>query len=42
LDRGIGGLLAAVDVVPDDIVDDYLGTVRRGDLRAARAARQQR
>lgn len=27
-------LLAAVDVEPDEIVDDYLETVRRGDLRA--------
>jgi hypothetical protein len=28
-------LLAAVDTDPEEIVDDYLETVRRGDLRAA-------
>jgi len=32
-------LLAAVDVVADEIVDDYLETVRRGDLRATPADR---
>lgn len=32
-------LLTAVDVEPDEIVDDYLETVRRGDLRAARGNR---
>ncbi len=32
-------LLAAADVVPDDIGDDYLETVRRGGLRAARTGR---
>lgn len=30
-------LLAAVDVEPTEIVDDYLETVRRGDIRAATA-----
>jgi protein-tyrosine phosphatase len=32
-------LLAAVDVEPDEIVDDYLETVRLGDLRAASSNR---
>jgi protein-tyrosine phosphatase len=32
-------LLAAADVEPDDIVEDYLETVRLGDLRAASANR---
>jgi hypothetical protein len=32
-------LLAAVNVEADEIVDDYLETVRRGDLRAASANR---
>jgi len=32
-------LLAAASVRTDEIVDDYLETVRRGDLRAARAKR---
>jgi len=30
-------LLAAVDVDPAEIIDDYLETIRRGDLRAAAA-----
>lgn len=32
-------LLAAIDTEPDDIVDDYLETVRLGDRRAAMAER---
>ena len=32
-------LLLAADVDPEAIVDDYLETVRRGDLRAATANR---
>ena len=32
-------LLAAADVEPEEIVDDYMETVRRGDVRAASANR---
>ena len=32
-------LLAAIDTEPEQIVDDYLETVRLGDLRAASAKR---